>query len=62
MLGEASSNIQNSAYDFHWYKCDGRVREMILMIIMRGQRKTAVDVPFFEATLETFGFVSFVEL
>lgn len=62
MLGEASSNVQNSAYDFHWYKCDGRVRKLILMIIMRGQRKTAIDVPFFEATLETFGFVSFVEL
>lgn len=58
MLEDASTAIKFSAYDFNWYKCDGRVRKLILMIMMRAQTKTAIDIPFFEASMETFGSVS----
>ena len=58
MLEDASTGITLSAYDFPWYKCDERVCKTIQMIMIRGQKKTAVDVPFFEASLETFSVVS----
>jgi gustatory receptor len=57
MLEEASSNIAFAAYNFQWYKCDSRVQKQILMLIIRTQRKTGVNVPFFETSLETFGVV-----
>jgi hypothetical protein len=56
-LLDSSMGIQDAAYDFHWYKCDVKIRKLILMIMLRAQRKTAVDVPFFKASLETFGSV-----
>jgi 7tm Odorant receptor len=59
MLEDASTNIRFAAYDFPWYKCDVKIRKMILMIIIRAQKKTAVDVPFFDCSMETFGKVSF---
>lgn len=58
MLENASTNISFCAYDFEWYKCDERIRKLILMIILRAQKKTAVDVPFFQVSMETFGTVS----
>lgn len=58
MLEDASTGISLSAYNFPWYKCDERIRKTIAMIIMRSQKKTAIDVPFFEASLETFTAVS----
>lgn len=58
LLVDASQGIELAAYNFHWYKCNAKVRSMILMIMMRAQRKTAIDVPFFEASLETFMSVS----
>lgn len=60
LLEDASTGISFSAYDFPWYKCDERIRKTIQMIMIRGQKKTAVDVPFFEASLETFSVVSVV--
>jgi odorant receptor len=62
MLEDASTNIRIVAYDFDWHKCDQRIRKLILMIMIRAQRKTAVDVPFFDASLETFGTVSSAKL
>lgn len=62
MLENASSKINFSAYNFHWYKCDKRIRKLILMIIIRAQKKTVVDVPFFQVSLDTFGTVSGVQL
>lgn len=58
MLEDASTGISFTAYDFPWYKCDERVRKTIQMIIIRSQRKTAIKVPFFDASLETFSAVS----
>lgn len=58
MLEDASSNIAFEAYNFHWFKCDEKIRKVILMIITRAQKKTGVDVPFIPATIETFGNVS----
>lgn len=58
LLVDASQRIEFAAYSFHWYKCDSRVRKLILMMIIRAQKKTAIDVPFFEASLETFMSVS----
>lgn len=57
-LIDASTRVSTAAYNFQWYKCNVKVRKMILMIIMRGQEKTGIIVPFFEASLETFGLVS----
>lgn len=48
MLGDASTNIRQSVYNFHWYKCDGKVRQLILMMMNRTQKKTVIEVPFFE--------------
>lgn len=61
MLEDASTGIKFSAYSFDWPKCDNRIRKLILMIMVRAQNKTAVDVPFFEASMETFGAVSHVQ-
>jgi hypothetical protein len=58
-LVDSSTRVTNTAYNFEWYKCDVKVRKMILMMMIRGQRKTAIEVPFFEASLETFGSVSY---
>lgn len=58
MLEDASTGIYFTAYDFPWYKCDERICKTIQMIILRSQRKTAIEVPFFEASLETFSAVS----
>jgi odorant receptor len=57
LLVASSTNIKSSAYNFPWYKCDVKVRKLILMMIVRAQKKTAIDVPFFETSMETFGFV-----
>nr|QGW45394.1 odorant receptor 21 [Bradysia odoriphaga] len=57
MLEDASTGIYFTAYDFPWYKCDERIRRTIQMIMIRSQRKTAIDVPFFEASLETFSVI-----
>lgn len=56
-LEDASISVRDAAYDFQWYKCDKRIRKLIQLMMLRAQRKTAVDVPFFEASLETFGAV-----
>lgn len=56
-LEDASTSVRDAAYDFQWYKCDKRIRKLIQLMMLRAQRKTAVDVPFFEASLETFGAV-----
>jgi gustatory receptor len=54
MLVESSTNVQRAAYNFEWYKCDIKIRKLIHLMIVRSQRKTAIDVPFFEASLQTF--------
>lgn len=56
MLGEASINLRYSAYNFHWYKCDGKIRKLILMMMKRTQKKTVIEVPFFEVTKTTYSF------
>lgn len=61
LLIDASTGIKFSAYDFEWYKCNAKVRKMIIIIMMQTQKKSAVDVPFFEASIETFGSVSLKE-
>lgn len=60
MLEDASTGISFIAYDFPWYKCDRRIGKKIQMIIIRAQKKSAVVVPFFDASLETFSSVSSV--
>lgn len=60
MLEDASTNIAFNAYNFQWFKCDEKIRKLILLIITRAQKKTGVDVPFIPASVETFGNVSFV--
>lgn len=58
LLEDASISIKKSAYNMQWYRCDVRIQKMVLMIIMRAQKRSAVNVPFFEVSLETFMAVS----
>lgn len=58
LLADSSAKIQEYAYNFHWYKCDRKIRKLIHLMILRAQKKTGVDVPFFQTSLETFGSVS----
>ena len=58
MLAASSSKMQEHAYNFEWYKCDKKVRKLIQMIMIRTQKRTAVEVPFFQVSLETFISVS----
>lgn len=59
MLIDSSLKVSEAAYNFHWYKCNPKVRKTILMILIRSQRKVNVKCPFFEVSLETFAWVSF---
>lgn len=61
LLADSSAEIQEAAYNFQWYKCNKKIRKLIQMIMIRAQRKTAVEVPFFQTSLETFGSVSGVD-
>jgi len=55
----SSSALQDAAYNFDWYKCDTRNRKMILMIMIRAQKKICMKAPlYFEASLKSFGVVS----
>lgn len=58
LLADSSAKIQEYAYNFHWYKCDRKIRKLIHLMMLRAQKKTGVDVPFFQTSLETFGSVS----
>lgn len=62
ILEDASESVKESAYSLQWYKCDIRIQKMVLMIMTRAQKKSGVDVPFFEVSLETFMAVSFVRV
>lgn len=58
MLIDASLKVNDAAYNFHWYKCNVKIRKAIYLIMLRAQRKVNVQVPFFEVSLETFAWVS----
>ena len=58
ILADSSPKLQEHAYNFEWYKCDKKVRKLIQMIMIRTQKRTAVEVPFFQVSLETFISVS----
>lgn len=53
----ASHDIKFAAYSFPWYKCNVKVQKAILMMILRADRETGISVPFFEANIETLGWV-----
>lgn len=57
MLITASTNVKLAAYDFPWYKCDSRVRQVIHLIMIRANRQVNVRAPFIELSLETLGWV-----
>jgi len=50
----SSTGLQHAAYNFEWYKCDARNRKMILLIMIRSQKKICMKAPFFEVSLESF--------
>lgn len=54
ILIEASTRVEKAAYNFQWYKCDSKIRKMIVLIIARSQKEVGVKVPFFKASLDTF--------
>lgn len=56
-LINSSTEIKFSAYNFHWYKCDAKIRKAILMIMIRAHTKVNLEVPFFQVSLETFAWV-----
>lgn len=53
-LIEASNRVRDAAYSFDWYKYDVKNQKLILMIMLRAQKATAVKIPFLSASLETF--------
>lgn len=62
LLIDSSLKVNDAAYNFHWYKCDVRTRKAIYLIMIRAQRKVNVKVPFFEVSLETFAWVSWLKI
>lgn len=54
LIIEASHHIRNAAYELDWYKCDLRNQKLILMIMIRTQRVSAIKIPFFSVSLETY--------
>lgn len=54
MLIDSSTKIQEAAYDFEWYNWDVRNQKLILMIMIRARSATALKIPFFKATFDTF--------
>jgi 7tm Odorant receptor len=58
LLADSSAAIQECAYSFPWYKCDKKICKLIHMMMVRAQKRAAVEVPFFQTSLETFGSVS----
>lgn len=51
---EASTQIKDEAYDMNWYDCDIRNQKLILMIMKRAQKPSAIYIPFVTLSLETF--------
>ncbi|KAG5669907.1 hypothetical protein PVAND_000197 [Polypedilum vanderplanki] len=56
-LINASTGIYQTSYNFPWYKCNVKVRRVILFILIRAQKKVNLKVPFFEVDMETFASV-----
>lgn len=55
---ESSKSISEGAYSFCWHRCDVKNQKLILMIIMRAQKASAISIPFFPVSLETYVKVS----
>ncbi|TMW48526.1 hypothetical protein DOY81_006396 [Sarcophaga bullata] len=53
-ISESSASIAVTLYDIEWYKCDVETRKMILMMLLRSQKATAIVVPFFTPSLSAF--------
>ncbi|XP_065094434.1 odorant receptor 10a-like [Ochlerotatus camptorhynchus] len=53
-LMEESEKLSQTAYDFPWYRYRKNVRQIIQMMMLRAQKPSRVDVPFFEASVVTF--------
>lgn len=52
-----SEELNRTAYDFPWYRYRKNVRQIIQMMMLRAQKPSRVDVPFFEASVVTFSTV-----
>jgi len=50
----SSTGLSDAAYNCEWYKCDAKTRKMILLIMIRSQKKICMRAPFFEVSLESF--------
>ncbi|XP_055642280.1 odorant receptor 10a-like [Toxorhynchites rutilus septentrionalis] len=53
-LMEESERIGDSAYDFPWYRYRKDVRQLIQLMMIRAQKPSRIEVPFFEASFVTF--------
>lgn len=51
---EASESVSNAAYNLSWYDCDMQVKKQILMIILRAQKASAINIPFIRVSLDTY--------
>jgi len=50
----SSTGLQHAAYNFEWYKCNARNRRMILLIMIRAQKKICMKAPIFKVSMESF--------
>jgi odorant receptor len=57
-LEVSSAKIAEVIYNFEWYKCDKQIKYSVLTILMRSQKTTELQVPYFSVSMETFAAVS----
>lgn len=50
----ASEDISVAAYNLDWHNYDLKNQKLILMIMTRAQKASAVRIPFFSVSLETY--------
>lgn len=59
LLDVANARLVEAVGNMKWYRYDQKIQKSILIMLVRCQRKTGINVLFFNANLETFISVSF---
>ncbi|XP_052863467.1 odorant receptor 22c-like [Anopheles cruzii] len=57
IIRDASEAIQTVAYNFPWYRYNRDTRHLIQMMMIRAQRGSNLNVPFFETSMATFSVI-----
>ncbi|XP_050090961.1 odorant receptor 22c-like [Anopheles aquasalis] len=57
IICDSSEAIQTAAYSFPWYRYDRDTRHLIQLLMIRAQRGSNLNVPFFETSMATFSVI-----